>query len=204
MSVTLILLWSWLVMVIWCWHALLEQFPRVHGWERSLWLNSDSLWGLNRSKQRGLFVSLTPMVGNPLTAPLLVWLCLWWYGSESKDLLVQFTLAPLCSHIRVCIIHCLLKRAWIGATIVVLIRPSMWVIIKLVMDHWSLQELVTLQYGSFGTQSKQVKQLAQQTWCLKHPTEWAMKWQLYFNELDRSHLGWSWKLWQEWGLLHLE
>ena len=126
------------------------------------------------------------------------------YGSESKDLLVQFTPAPQSSQIRVCIVQHLLKWTWIEATIVDLIRPRVWVIVKLAMDYCSPEELVTLQYGSFGTLSDQVKQLTQRTGCSKHPTEWAMRWQLYLDELDRRHPGWSLAWWQEWGLFLLE
>ena len=117
------------------------------------------------------------------------------YGSESTNLLVQFTLAPQGSQSGACIVQYLAKRAWIRATLVVLITLRGCVIMKLAMDHCSLKELFILQYGSFSTMIKQVKQLAQRTGCSKHPTEWAMNWQLYLNELDRSHPGWSLAQW---------
>ena len=79
---------------------------------------SHTLWELNRAKCSGLFVSLTPMVGNPLIGASLLR-----YGSESRDLLVQFTLAPQGSQIGACIVQHLLTRAWIGAILVLLIRP---------------------------------------------------------------------------------
>ena len=87
----------------------------------------------------------------------------WRHGSESEDFLVQFTLAPQSSWIGVCIVQHFHKRSWIGATLVYLMRLRAWVIVKLAMDHYNLKELVTLQYGSFGTLSKQAKQLAWRT-----------------------------------------
>ena len=71
------------------------------------------------------------------------------HGLESKDSLVQFTLAHKSSYIGVCIVQHLLKNTWTRATHVVLIRLRMLEIIKLTMDHCILEELITLQYGSF-------------------------------------------------------
>ena len=113
------------------------------------------------------------LLGTHSLGCLLLWLWFWRFGSESKDLVVQFTLAPQSSQIRVCIVQHLLKRTWFWATPVDLIRPRAWTIANLLWITAAL-ELVTLQYDSFGTLSEQAK-------C---PTEWVMRWQLYLDELD--------------------
>ena len=49
---------------LWC--VFLEQFMRVWAWDSSLQLISHTLWRLNRTRYRGLFALLTPIVGKPL------------------------------------------------------------------------------------------------------------------------------------------
>ena len=49
------------------------------------------------------------LLGTHWLQNLLLWLCMWRYGSESGDLIVQFTLNPQSSQIRVCIVHHMLK-----------------------------------------------------------------------------------------------
>ena len=79
--------------------------------------------GMNRARCGDLFVSLTPIFGDPLIGVPIV-MTLFFGGMDKKvmNLLVQFTLAPQSSQIRVCIVQHLLKRTWIGATLVDLIR----------------------------------------------------------------------------------
>ena len=68
------------------------------------------------------------------------------------------------------------------------------------MDLCSLEELVTLQYGSFSALSDLAKQLTWRTRCSKQVTSWALRWQLYLDELGKDHPGWSVAQWQEWGM----
>ena len=103
---------------------------------------------------------------------------------ESEELLGQFTFALQSSQIGGCIVHHFLKRTWIGATHVVLIRLRMLMIVKLTMDHCSLEELITLQYGNFAALSEWAKQLTQRTRCSKHLAKQTLRWKLYLDELD--------------------
>ena len=56
-----------------------------------------------------------------------------------------------------------------------------------------------LQYSSFATLSKRVKQDALRTGCSERVAEWAIQGQLYLDELNRDHLGWRTAWHQEGG-----
>ena len=72
------------------------------------------------------------------------------------------------------------------------------------MDLCSLEKLVTLQYESISTLGKWAKQVALRTGCLKWVTDWALRWQLYLDELGKDCPQWSIAWRQKWGLFLLE
>ena len=109
-------------------------------------------------------------LGTHCWGPPLVWLCLWQCGSKSEDLLVQFTLAPQGSQIGVCVVQHLLKRAWIGATLVVLVRPRAWAIVKFAIGHCSLNELGTLhRHRQLWCPEQAGETACSEDWMLKMP-----------------------------------
>ena len=176
------------------WHALLKQFTRVWVWEKSSQINGHTLWGLNRVKHKGLFVSSTAILGTHWWGPIVIVLFVEvWIRKEGFASGIHT--CPLKLLNWVCIVQHLPKRTWIRATLVVLIRLRMWTILKITMDYCSLEELITLQYGSFTALSEWVKQLTQRTGHSKHLTKWALRWQLDLDELDQGHIGWSVACW---------
>ena len=67
-----------------------------------------------------------------------------------------------------------------------------------------MEELVTLQYGSFRILGERTKKFAQRTGCSKRVANQTLWGQLYLSELRREHLGWNTAQCQEWGLFLLE
>ena len=67
-----------------------------------------------------------------------------------------------------------------------------------------MEELVTLQYGSFTILGEQVREYAQMTSCPNWVTNRTLWGQLYLSELRRKHPGWNATQYQEWGLFLLE
>ena len=72
------------------------------------------------------------------------------------------------------------------------------------MHHCRMEEMVTLQYGSFATLSEWLKEDDQRTGHLKRVAEWALWGQLYFDEIRREHPTWKTTHHQEWGLFLIE
>ena len=67
-----------------------------------------------------------------------------------------------------------------------------------------MEELVTLQYGSFTLLGWWVKEFAQRTGCSKRVAYQTIWGQLYLNELKREYLDWNTGQCQEWGLFLLK
>ena len=67
-----------------------------------------------------------------------------------------------------------------------------------------MEELITLQHGSFTILEERVREYAQRTGCPNQVADWTLQVQLYVNTLRREHLNgnatWHW----EWGLFLLE
>ena len=75
---------------------------------------------------------------------------------------------------------------------------------QFIMDYCSLEEMVTLQYGTFVTLSEWVKVVSLKTGCLKQVAEQALRWQVFLDELRKEHPGWRLIQHQEWRLFLLE
>ena len=57
------------------------------------------------------------------------------------------------------------------------------------MDYCSMEEMVTLQYGSFAALSEWAKVVALTTGCSKRVAESALRGQLFLDKLRREHPG---------------
>ena len=67
-----------------------------------------------------------------------------------------------------------------------------------------MEEMVTLQYGSFAILGEWAKEFTQRIGCSKRVANQTLQGQLYLNKLKREHPGWNTAQWQEWGLIWLE
>ena len=70
--------------------------------------------------------------------------------------------------------------------------------------HFRMKELVTIQYGSFTILGKRVKEFAQRTSCSKWVADQTLQGQLNLSKLRREHPGWNTTQCQEWGLFLLD
>ena len=70
------------------------------------------------------------------------------------------------------------------------------------MLHFRMEEMITLQYGSYTALGEWVKVLAQSTshWSTEH----SLRFQLFLDELRKINSNWSVAHRQEWGLFLLE
>ena len=67
-----------------------------------------------------------------------------------------------------------------------------------------MEELVSLQYGSFTILGDQAREYAQKTSCSNRVADWTIQSQLYLSDLRRENPGWNTAQHQEWGLFLLE
>ena len=74
----------------------------------------------------------------------------------------------------------------------------------LVMHHCSMEEMVTLQYGSFAALREGAKVVTLTTGLLKRVADQTLMGQLFLDELKMEHLGWKTTQHQEWGLFLLD
>ena len=72
------------------------------------------------------------------------------------------------------------------------------------MHHCSMEEMVTLQYGSFAALGEWVKVVTLTTSHSKRVADQAFRSQLFLDGLRREHLGWKTICHQEWGLFLLD
>ena len=67
-----------------------------------------------------------------------------------------------------------------------------------------MEELVTLQYGSFMILGERAKEFTERTGCWKRVANWTLQAKLFLSELRREHPGGNTAQCQEWGLFLLE
>ena len=77
-------------------------------------------------------------------------------------------------------------------------------VITLIPHLCSMEEMVTLQYGSFATLSKWAKAVAFTTGHWKRIADWPLRGQLFLDELRRISLVWKTIQCQERGLFLLD
>ena len=77
-------------------------------------------------------------------------------------------------------------------------------IITLITHHYSMEEMVTLQYGCFAALGEWAKVVTLTTSHLKRVPDQALRGQLVLGELRREHPGWKTMWCQEWGFFLLE
>ena len=72
------------------------------------------------------------------------------------------------------------------------------------MHYCSIEEVVTLQNGSFAALSEWATVVALMTGCWKRVADSALRGHLFLDELRREHPGWKTIWHQEWGPFLLE
>ena len=77
-------------------------------------------------------------------------------------------------------------------------------IITLIMYHCSMEEMVTLLYGSFAALGEWVNIVVPTTSHSKRVADWALKGLLFLDELRRKHPVWKTIWHQEWAIFLLE
>ena len=77
-------------------------------------------------------------------------------------------------------------------------------IVTLAMHHFSLEEMVMLQYSNLATFSEWAKEDTQRTGHSKRVAERALWGQLYLDEIRKKYLTWKTTCHQEWELFLLE